>query len=212
MTNLVNETFPPVQRDTQPAYNDFNFWRPSLPQVDFPDFAPPSPALSARSDSSRMSVFRIGSIAGTLSKRASRSNVKADSSGGGFASGTKSPLSASPRSTSPLPLIYRSDDEEEDEVDDDDSAADERRKLRKPRTRHDSMPGSFDNESYLEQVRESLELEREAQLGKGDTKRNDDGDDEGSLDGSLENSMLEEEDDLPDMDFGNVPVSVLSIN
>lgn len=213
MTNLVNETFPPVQRDTQPAFNDFNYWRVALPEVELPDFAPPSPALSARSDSSRMSVFRIGAIAGTLSKRASRNNIKSDTASG---SGTKSPLSTSPRSTSPLPAIYRSDDEEEDEVDEDDGDngvnrqnQDRKNDKNKFRARHDSMPGSFDNESYLEQVRESLELEREKRdtQANGETVEDDEEDQEEADGDSLNNSMLEEDDDLPDMDFGNVPVS-----
>lgn len=126
MTNLVNETFPSVHRSNQPAYNDFNYWRVSLPELDLPadllspPFNPPvSPALSARSDSSnatatRMSVFRIAS---TLAKRASTSNFKGgDEAGNTNRSSDRFPAPPiSPRSSSPTPLraIYSSDDEEE---------------------------------------------------------------------------------------------------
>lgn len=63
MTDLVDQMFPPIHRKWAPEFTDANFWRQPIAEFDFPDFrpsspqpsgtpAPPSPALSARSDAS----------------------------------------------------------------------------------------------------------------------------------------------------------------
>ena len=63
MTDLVDQMFPPIHRKWAPEFTDANFWRQPIAAFDFPDFrpsspqpsgtpAPPSPALSARSDAS----------------------------------------------------------------------------------------------------------------------------------------------------------------
>lgn len=71
--DLVNEVFPPVSTKFKPEYTDFNYWRSSIPDIALPDFSPPSPALSARSDtSSRLSV--LGKITG-LGRRSSRQPI-----------------------------------------------------------------------------------------------------------------------------------------
>nr|XP_031859515.1 uncharacterized protein CI109_004977 [Kwoniella shandongensis]KAA5526587.1 hypothetical protein CI109_004977 [Kwoniella shandongensis] len=63
LNDLVNEVFPPVSTKFKPEFTDFNYWRASIPDIPIPDLAPPSPALSARSDTSgRLSV--LGKIAG----------------------------------------------------------------------------------------------------------------------------------------------------
>lgn len=57
----------------KPEFTDFNYWRPSIADIELPDLTPPSPALSARSDtSSRYSVF--GKITG-LGRRSSRQPI-----------------------------------------------------------------------------------------------------------------------------------------
>lgn len=73
MTDLVDQMFPPINRKTTPDFTDFNFWRQPVAQFDLPDFPPPSPALSARSDtSSRLGLKRLGSLATSLSRRSSK--------------------------------------------------------------------------------------------------------------------------------------------
>ncbi|CAE6510716.1 unnamed protein product [Rhizoctonia solani] len=52
MTDLVDQMFPPVHRRWAPEYTDFNFWRAPLPEIELPDLSPPSPALSAHSNTS----------------------------------------------------------------------------------------------------------------------------------------------------------------
>ncbi|KAJ1308894.1 hypothetical protein OPQ81_004581 [Rhizoctonia solani] len=52
MTDLVDQMFPPVHRRWAPEYTDFNFWRTPLPEIELPDLSPPSPALSAHSNTS----------------------------------------------------------------------------------------------------------------------------------------------------------------
>jgi len=57
MTDLVDQMFPPINRKWTPDYTDFNYWRPPVQEFPLPDFAPPSPALSARSDTSSQSAL-----------------------------------------------------------------------------------------------------------------------------------------------------------
>jgi phosphatidate phosphatase LPIN len=71
--DLVNEVFPPVSTKFKPEFTDFNYWRSNIPDITLPDLSPPSPALSARSDSSsRYSV--LGKITG-LGRRGSRQPI-----------------------------------------------------------------------------------------------------------------------------------------
>lgn len=65
--DLVNEVFPPVTTKFKPEYTDFNYWRADIADIALPDLSPPSPALSARSDSSRYSV--LGKFIGRRSSR-----------------------------------------------------------------------------------------------------------------------------------------------
>ncbi|KAG8893182.1 hypothetical protein FRC01_013742, partial [Tulasnella sp. 417] len=50
MTDLVDQMFPPVHKKWATEFTDFNYWRDLLPDVDLPELDPPSPALSAVSD------------------------------------------------------------------------------------------------------------------------------------------------------------------
>lgn len=218
MTNLVNETFPPTERSFQPAYNDFNYWRSALPEVELPDLTPASPTLSARSDS-RMSVFRVGAIAGVISKRASRNHLRSQSSSSSLAPASPPEQSRAvfphaQRSSSPTPLdaIYHSDNDEEEE---DALSGHNRRqsseqtvrgtpeKKAQPRRRTESMPGSYEDEAFLTRVREGPgeveEVDESVVEEEEEARESDDEEDE------------EPEDDLPEMDFGNVPVSALTV-
>src|SRR5690349_19141471 len=82
MTDLVDQMFPPINRKTAPDFTDFNFWRAPAPQFEIPDLSPPSPALSARSDSSRLAFPRLGSIASSLSRRSSKQTLVEGGTGG----------------------------------------------------------------------------------------------------------------------------------
>ncbi|KAF7352457.1 Nuclear elongation and deformation protein 1 [Mycena venus] len=52
MTDLVDQMFPPIHRKWTPEYTDFNYWKAPVQDFPLPDLSPPSPALSARSDTS----------------------------------------------------------------------------------------------------------------------------------------------------------------
>lgn len=57
MTDLVDQMFPPIHRRMDAHFTDFNFWRPPMDEDDLPELTPPSPALSARSDTSNQSTL-----------------------------------------------------------------------------------------------------------------------------------------------------------
>jgi phosphatidate phosphatase LPIN len=49
--------FPPIHRKWAPEFTDFNFWKVPVQEFTLPDLSPPSPALSARSDTSNQSTL-----------------------------------------------------------------------------------------------------------------------------------------------------------
>ncbi|KAF9226906.1 LNS2-domain-containing protein [Gyrodon lividus] len=57
MTDLVDQMFPPIHRKWAPDFTDFNYWKPPVQEFPLPDLTPPSPALSARSDTSNQSAL-----------------------------------------------------------------------------------------------------------------------------------------------------------
>ncbi|CCM00174.1 uncharacterized protein FIBRA_02202 [Fibroporia radiculosa] len=57
MTDLVDQMFPPIHRKWAPEYTDFNYWKTPVRDFPLPDLFPPSPALSARSDTSNQSTL-----------------------------------------------------------------------------------------------------------------------------------------------------------
>jgi phosphatidate phosphatase LPIN len=57
MTDLVDQMFPPIHKRFVQEYTDTNFWKPPIGDFALPDFTPPSPALSARSDTSNQSAL-----------------------------------------------------------------------------------------------------------------------------------------------------------
>lgn len=68
MTDLVDQMFPPIHRKWTPEFTDFNYWKLPVQEFALPDLLPPSPALSARSDTSNQSTLariRNFSLVGT---------------------------------------------------------------------------------------------------------------------------------------------------
>lgn len=57
MTDLVDQMFPPIHRKWTPEFTDFNYWKAPVLDYPLPDLSPPSPALSARSDTSNQSTL-----------------------------------------------------------------------------------------------------------------------------------------------------------
>lgn len=57
MTDLVDQMFPPINRKWASEYTDFNYWKAPVADIPLPDLSPPSPALSARSDTSNQSTL-----------------------------------------------------------------------------------------------------------------------------------------------------------
>ncbi|KAG6850907.1 hypothetical protein H0H93_006733 [Arthromyces matolae] len=72
MTDLVDQMFPPIHRKWAPEYTDFNYWKVPVQEFPLPDFSPPSPTLSARSDTSTLARLRNFSLGRQNSTPASR--------------------------------------------------------------------------------------------------------------------------------------------
>ncbi|GAA5922827.1 phosphatidate phosphatase PAH1 [Sporobolomyces koalae] len=204
MTDLVDQMFPPINKTTVPDFTDFNYWRAPLPQIDFPELAPPSPALSARSDqsSSRIAFPRLGTIASSLSRRSSRSALS-----------DTGPPSRSTRGTTPSsPLLSATVAEDPVELEEDD--LDQTRYNRHHRS--SSMPGSLpedgDFERYYHESKVSPHATTEAEEYKQKIKGQRDDDDEEEEeedDADFHDHDAEEEgegDDFGDqLDFSSVP-------
>jgi phosphatidate phosphatase LPIN len=194
MTDLVDQMFPPINRKTAPDFTDFNFWRAPAPQFDIPDLSPPSPALSARSDSSRLAFPRLGSIASSLSRRSSKQTLVDGATSPGAPS--RSSRAATPSS----PLLQATVVEEPDELDDDDG-----------RSESESMPGSLPNDNDFERLRAAAMARNrgttEAEEYKEQMKREVGLDGEEVDDEEDEDEEEEEGDELDQMDFSSVPVS-----
>lgn len=122
--DLVNEVFPPVARKVKPEYTDFNYWRTDIPDIPIPDLSPPSPALSARSDSSMSVLSKI------IGRRSSRPALGSNTS-------------QTSRPSSPLigPAITP------DASDDEEGFPPEGY----THSRRSSMPGAFDEDDYVEE-------------------------------------------------------------
>jgi phosphatidate phosphatase LPIN len=57
MTDIVDQMFPPIHRKWAAEFTDFNYWKMPVQEFALPDLTPPSPALSARSDTSNQSTL-----------------------------------------------------------------------------------------------------------------------------------------------------------
>jgi phosphatidate phosphatase LPIN len=163
MTDLVDQMFPPITHKWESEFTDNNYWKAPLAEFPLPDLAPPSPALSARSDVSNRSAFarlRNFSLRSTSSNRSlpftPSPSVEARR---GRDSGTTSShnhqrqlssierlsnvfVGLASRSVSPsTPSPHESESEEDRDSHDSSDYAERRRRLRKRSTR--SMPGSL---------------------------------------------------------------------
>ena len=161
MNDLVDQMFPPVHVQAIPEYTDFNFWRSTdaFADIELPDLSPPSPALSARSDTSgRLSVFR--NLTGSL--RGSRASTPVPSDAGGGKHSRHQSTSSGP--SSPLFGPVLTSDSELSEEDEDAASAsgtnphspaveNERR-----RARASSMPGSLPDTDFFADRFDELDL------------------------------------------------------
>lgn len=62
MTDLVDQMFPSIHRKWTPEFTDFVYWKTPVQDFPLPDLSPPSPALSARSDTSTLARLRNFSL------------------------------------------------------------------------------------------------------------------------------------------------------
>ena len=179
MTDLVDQMFPPIHRKWTPEYTDFNYWKQPLQDFPLPDFSPPSPALSARSDTSQGTLARLRSfnLVGSRQATMRASSVPVDRPDQhqtahlrqmssferlrgtlGFPQAGDEVGSASPDSTP-----YDSEDEEW-EVDEGG-----RRRRRERRRSMTSMPGALDDRHFEMDEEEGQYFgEREGEYGDED--------------------------------------------
>jgi phosphatidate phosphatase LPIN len=213
MNDLVDQMFPPVHVQAVPEYTDFNFWRSteSFAEFELPDLSPPSPALSARSDTSgRLSVFR--NLTGSL--RGSRASTPVPSDAGGAGGGKHSRhQSTSSGPSSPLFGPVLTSDSELSEEDETASASDagnphspavenERR-----RARASSMPGSLPDTDFFTDRFDELDLDATGSEdgGRAGSEGAADNDDEGEGDVDEEDPDLFDDDLLATGEMGSVP-------
>ncbi|KAG6910120.1 hypothetical protein DXG01_012879 [Tephrocybe rancida] len=152
MTDLVDQMFPSIHRKWTPEFTDFNYWKLPVQEFALPDFSPPSPALSARSDTSTLARIRNFSLVSgrQASTPASRMSPPPDVERGRSSQlrqmssleklsstlGFSSQMSDGRRSTSPA----SSYDSEDDEI----SSTDGRVRKRERTRSMTSMPGTLD--------------------------------------------------------------------
>ncbi|KAF8213909.1 Lipin/Ned1/Smp2-domain-containing protein [Mycena galopus ATCC 62051] len=174
MTDLVDQMFPPIHRKWTPEYTDLNYWKVPVQDFPLPDLSPPSPALSARSDTSgtfaRIRNFSLvgnsrqpsnirqaalNKVNGSASRETSPPPGEAElrqmssferlSNTLSSSFGKSSPLSdRSRRSVSPESSSSYTYADSEDEEGDDE--LDPEKKRRRQRRSMTSMPGSLDDE------------------------------------------------------------------
>ncbi|KAF8076685.1 nuclear elongation and deformation protein 1 [Lyophyllum atratum] len=164
MTDLVDQMFPPIHRKWMPEFTDFNYWKAPMQDFPLPDFSPPSPALSARSDTSnRSALARLRNFSLVPSRQGStrmspppaeeEEHERKNSHLRQFSSFEKlsntlgfsqtSLMAGGRRSTSPdssSSVSYDSDDDEGE----DGEGIDRKRRRRERRRSMTSMPGTLD--------------------------------------------------------------------
>lgn len=178
MTDLVDQMFPPINRKWQSDYTDFNYWKAPVQDFPLPDFSPPSPALSARSDTSTQSALtrlRNFSLVGSRqsnnmkqfsvsSEHVSRQNTgdsrrdahlrqmsSLERLSSTLVSLTQSSSStaASPRSTTPT-YVDSGSDEEEEYDDELEKGRHRRRRTRSISSMPGSLPGSTGSDDEMQ--------------------------------------------------------------
>jgi phosphatidate phosphatase LPIN len=216
MNDLVDQMFPPVHARWAPEFTDFNFWRPPTFSIELPDLSPPSPALSARSDTSggRLSVLR--NFTGSLRGSRSGTPVNGSSTTGGDANKAGSGGGSRGGSGPSSPLFgpaWTSDNElsEEDDEEADVGSGGKPRRQGRADSMPGSLPGSLGDDSFFDDPRFDLRAERDRRDGdeveqeddeeQGEPRRrngdgeDDDDDDDGEGDGE-DGGDEEEEDEM----------------
>lgn len=220
MTDLVDQMFPPIHRKWAAEYTDFNYWKAPIQEFSLPDLSPPSPALSARSDTSNQSTLaRIrnfslvgsrqptlvptrenveGEEQGSLSRRSSRliqmsSFERLSNTLSNFtqtSSGGDKRRSMSPMSHSSSSNTYADSDDEFDE-----DAADPAHRRRDRRRSMTSMPGSLDDEQFGFDEDEDVDGEGSEYDSEGMTQE----DQEAAAERALDEDVMKvaEMDDIP---------------
>lgn len=151
MTDLVDQMFPPVHRKWAPEFTDLNYWRTPFADVEIPDLRPPSPALSARSDSStrlsRLRNFTLG-LPATVTRQGS--TVSAPAAPGTLSAGRENGDVKPQRPTSPLmrPSITAESLSEDEGADDRDFQLGGRSPT-DSMSMPGSLPGSPDPDSWM---------------------------------------------------------------
>lgn len=196
MTDLVDQMFPPIHRRWVVEYTDSNFWKAPMAEYSLPDLTPPSPALSARSDTSNQSTlarlrnFSLVPSRGKSSQLLPTAAVKADSRNSHLRQMSSferlaqtlernSPFAAadSRRSVSPQSSSTYLDSGSEDEGD-----LDWHNRQRRPRKRSvssmpGSLPGSDTEDDGVDERDDNLEsgfaYEEEDGEGEGDDEHED---------------------------------------
>ncbi|KAF8743410.1 LNS2 protein, partial [Rhizoctonia solani] len=194
MTDLVDQMFPPVHRRWAPEYTDFNFWRAPLPEIELPDLSPPSPALSAHSNTSGgsrlgrlVSLGRSASRASSIDARQAEKDVRSlgdterrrttSHPGTIMRAGTanvrpSSPLTGPAMSAEDLDVISDAEGRMQGGVDID--------REHRRRKSFDSMPGSFEERRWVHGADEedSDELATQDDAFDDEGEDGDEGDDE----------------------------------
>lgn len=179
MTDLVDHFFPPVgKKSGEPEYNDFNFWKDPLPNVDIPIPSPPtSPLIRPDSRGSRTSMIR--SFAGSFANR-SRSGTGSSTA----------PVMMEPNHSRSLPdLPHLPSSVESDNM----SIRSAPRELEHERRRTTSLYDGNGNMDIAEDDR-GMDDKDEDYVSPGDGSPDED---EGD-DGFDEDRALEDEDDIGD--------------
>lgn len=172
MTDLVDQMFPPIHKKWTPEYTDFNYWKTPVQDFPLPDLSPPSPALSARSDTSngtlaRLRNFSLGGNAASPSRNQYIKQATTDAADGGSNGSpyrdahlrqmssfekltstlgfmSRVNTDASRRSASPSSgSSYLSSDDEDDEI-----GSDGQKRKRVRRRSMASMPGTLDERHF----------------------------------------------------------------
>lgn len=194
MTDLVDQMFPPIHRKWMPEFTDFNYWKAPVQDFPLPDLSPPSPALSARSDTSNRSTLarlRNFSLGGNAT-RPSNNDIHNSTDGDSYRSSHLRQMSSFEKLSSTLGFSsskpngdYRRSASPEtassyagsDEEDEDDFVGPDGQRRRRPRRRSiTSMPGTLDESHFgMDDDEEDEDEDEEAQ-----------DDDEGDYDGEGE--------------------------
>lgn len=228
MTDLVDQMFPPIHKKWTPEFTDFNYWKMPVPEYPLPELTPPSPTLSARSDTSNQSTlaklrnFRLmGSRANSLisppNELVNDVNLSHNSSNGLSNDPNRDPdlrqmssferlVSGLRRSVSPSSVSrssYAADSDSESDADGPQGTG--RRSRRRSMT---SMPGSLDDIHFGIDDDEEEEDDWEGGGRAGEERYEDEGEEYGddeTYEGEMDEEMAIDEDLLAATEMKKIP-------